>query len=571
MPSKTRQTSISADQIGTLTNLTTTDKSSITNSVIEVDTKLKDMGYNVKRYGAIGSSLSTNGSITSGSNVLTLVSAIDFINGQYINVYGGYEVASLSVTAGATSSANCTVTLNGVAQTIALTSGNTATQVATAIRSSSFPFWTTGGSGTSVTFTSNLTGNKTDATYSAGTTGATGSMTTPTQGVNDLNTTILSGAGTTSLTLAINASATVSGVVVAHDESPTIQATINAMPSIGGTMYFPDGTYNLSADITFGSKTINLIMNPNVKFTGYGKMPTTLTNPYHQLIQNYQVLKPDTVDQNRGYGYSTISAEIAPTSTFFPGAAAVAGYFGAISPTSGSSFIWALNPIVHLSSGFSGNGIGIEVDIDNYQSDFSGQGILITGLGNYRPQVALKIERAGGGTVPAWSTGISINNFEHGILMNGVYTNAVMGLEIVGMDNQHIHLQSSNDLNPDNAVFYVTSSDASQVMFKVSKAGYLLIGSGGTEIKKHLHGISPVVNFGSISANSTAELTFTFTGVTVSDTVVLNNASLAAGFVFNAWASAANTITVRMANVTIGALDPDGAGGSQFVVDVWQH
>lgn len=95
---------------------------------------------------------------------------------------GTFEVASLSVSGSATASGNVTVTLDGVAKTIAITNGDTATNVATAIRNTAFAGWTTGGTTTTVTFTATVKGAKTDATYSAGTTGATGTMTTTTQG-----------------------------------------------------------------------------------------------------------------------------------------------------------------------------------------------------------------------------------------------------------------------------------------------------------------------------------------------------------------------------------------------------
>jgi hypothetical protein len=93
------------------------------------------------------------------------------------------EVASLTVSAAASSAGNVTVTLNGVGATVALlTSDNTPTLVATKIRATTFAGWTTGGTGATVTFTATTGGVKTDATYSEGATGATGAMTTTTQG-----------------------------------------------------------------------------------------------------------------------------------------------------------------------------------------------------------------------------------------------------------------------------------------------------------------------------------------------------------------------------------------------------
>lgn len=97
---------------------------------------------------------------------------------------GTPEVAQFVPSAACSSSGDCIVTLNGTGFNVALDSGvqTSAELVATAIRAASYAGWTTGGTGTTVTFTSTTVGNKTDATYSAGSTGATGTMTTTVQG-----------------------------------------------------------------------------------------------------------------------------------------------------------------------------------------------------------------------------------------------------------------------------------------------------------------------------------------------------------------------------------------------------
>ena len=96
------------------------------------------------------------------------------------------EVASLEVIAAPSLSGNVTITLNGVAKTVALSTATETTPALAAakIRATAFTGWTTGGSGSVVTFTATAGGAKTDATYNAGTTGATGTMTTTTQGVD---------------------------------------------------------------------------------------------------------------------------------------------------------------------------------------------------------------------------------------------------------------------------------------------------------------------------------------------------------------------------------------------------
>lgn len=92
------------------------------------------------------------------------------------------EVASLTVTAAATASSNVTVTLDGAATNVAVTSGDSATVVAGKIRATSFTGWTTSGSGAIVLFTATTPGVKSDAAYSAGSTGATGTIATTNQG-----------------------------------------------------------------------------------------------------------------------------------------------------------------------------------------------------------------------------------------------------------------------------------------------------------------------------------------------------------------------------------------------------
>lgn len=68
------------------------------------------------------------------------------------------------------------------------------------------------------------------------------------------------------------------------------------------------------------------------------------------------------------------------------------------------------------------------------------------------------------------------------------------------------------------------------------------------------------LDFGSISAASSADLTITVTGASTGDSVHLGlPASPTAGIIFNAFVSASNTVTVRAFNITAGAIDPASA------------
>lgn len=68
------------------------------------------------------------------------------------------------------------------------------------------------------------------------------------------------------------------------------------------------------------------------------------------------------------------------------------------------------------------------------------------------------------------------------------------------------------------------------------------------------------LNFPSIAAAASADLTITVAGAAVNDTVAIGlPAAPTAGIVFNVFVSAANTVTVRATNITAGAVDTASA------------
>lgn len=71
---------------------------------------------------------------------------------------------------------------------------------------------------------------------------------------------------------------------------------------------------------------------------------------------------------------------------------------------------------------------------------------------------------------------------------------------------------------------------------------------------------SATLDFGSIAAGLSADLTITVTGAEVGDCVVPSApAALNAGLTVFAFVSAANTVTVRLVNNTAGAVDAASA------------
>lgn len=123
----------------------------------------------------------TAGATASGNVTVTL-------NGVAQNVAvtaGTAEVDTVTFTAGATTAGNVTVTLNGVGVATALAAGDTIAAVAGKVAASAYAGWTAVSDGVSkVTFTKTTVGTNSAPTYAdTGATGATATTATPTAGV----------------------------------------------------------------------------------------------------------------------------------------------------------------------------------------------------------------------------------------------------------------------------------------------------------------------------------------------------------------------------------------------------
>lgn len=82
---------------------------------------------------------------------------------------------------------------------------------------------------------------------------------------------------------------------------------------------------------------------------------------------------------------------------------------------------------------------------------------------------------------------------------------------------------------------------------------------GGVDITK-LYTNSATLDFASIAAGATAELTITVTGAATGDFVILAAPSgIESGLMFNGYVSAADTVKVRLHNTTGVAIDPASA------------
>ena len=98
----------------------------------------------------------------------------------------------------------------------------------------------------------------------------------------------------------------------------------------------------------------------------------------------------------------------------------------------------------------------------------------------------------------------------------------------------------------------------------VSTYGFIT-GSGSTVTE--ITAATATLNFGSIATTASADLTITVTGAAVGDEVIMAlPAAPAAGIVFNAFVSAANTVTIRATNITASPVDAAAATYGVIVI-----
>jgi hypothetical protein len=118
------------------------------------------------------------------SNLPTPTSSYRGVGYFVLGTTGVAEVDTLTISAAPNANGNVTVTLNGVATTVAVAQGDTTAAVASKIGNTAFSGWIASVNGSTVTFTATTTGTKTAPSYNAGSTGAIGNMSLTTAGVS---------------------------------------------------------------------------------------------------------------------------------------------------------------------------------------------------------------------------------------------------------------------------------------------------------------------------------------------------------------------------------------------------
>jgi hypothetical protein len=94
---------------------------------------------------------------------------------------------------------------------------------------------------------------------------------------------------------------------------------------------------------------------------------------------------------------------------------------------------------------------------------------------------------------------------------------------------------------------------------RITSAGLTIGSSGGSAISRVITATA-TLDFGSIAAQSSADLTITVTGAAAGEAVMMGlPATASTGVVFNAIVTSANTVTIRATNATASPIDPASA------------
>lgn len=139
-------------------------------------------------------------------------------------------------------------------------------------------------------------------------------------------------------------------------------------------------------------------------------------------------------------------------------------------------------------------------------------------------------------------------------ILNGVSTLSWSLLNFTDSNLTDIAIRNHKDLQnlqggTTNEYYHLTSAHHSG-----------LTGSNLTTLHKHWLSGSATLDFPSIAASSIETLTITVTGATVGDTVFIGAPSgIETGLIWSAFVSASDTVTLRLFNTTVGAIDPVSA------------
>lgn len=197
------------------------------------------------------------------------------------------------------------------------------------------------------------------------------------------------------------------------DSSTGVQSAVNALPSAGGRVAWPDGVYIVSTPPNTGTKSVYWDFGPNVVITGNGgAFPAAQTNTGVIPVGPW-IVSQSPVQATATNGTATFSVEAMQPATLNGG---VSAYYGGVNLTNGgsNSIGLASNLVATAQNGSSGNIWGQEIDVGMFAPTGTGTqfGTSYNGIGTGNPTFGVKFQRADSSL---WQQAIDIRNAQVGI------------------------------------------------------------------------------------------------------------------------------------------------------------
>lgn len=376
------------------------------------------------------------------------------------------------------------------------------------------------------------------------------------------------------------------------DSAPAFVSAIAALPTDGGRLVIPAGTYLLNTEPSLGTKSIHLDIHPEAKFTGAGtgeaKFGYMKTNVAQLAMGPYILSQTKQKSTNANGGTAAFQVEFVQPTDYGTGQA-VALYAGALArnATAGAN-TWAANFVHRIETGALGTHQLLEADVDCFSASATVKGISLSGAGTANPDIGLELTR-----VPAsatkWAEGIKLTYCQdnivvtpesgaRGIVLHGEGGNTVAAASSTAIsarqyanNNDTILVQRSTDTSPTGHFFRAVNAANSVNVASIDVLGNLLLSGAGVMASASLSSsTSTGATLLSLANTSTASALTKFAKIAVNGQDTIGSTKEVGGLVFEPtdvnWVASKVTLNGRRGDAVAPGLILFGTGSPEAVV-----
>lgn len=276
------------------------------------------------------------------------------------------------------------------------------------------------------------------------------------------------------------------------DDYPAFASAISALPNAGGTITVPAGTYLLSSEPTWDSKSIFWDISVGAIFTGSGtgdrgKFPNIATNIGNIAAGPWVLSQTTQAPTFDGAAVNAATFEIIAPSNVSQGMYVGLYAGGRGSSASTTNNVWAANTVVEALAGSKGAYFGLEIDVISHSLDAITRGLLVSGHGDEDADVAIEIDRnlvIGDGT---WFYGLTTKAAQNAIHINvdatlvrgisfsnsSVFPNSLFSGKQIANNTAAVVIQRNTDTSPLGDLLRMVNAANSSILFNVDASGNL--------------------------------------------------------------------------------------------------